>query len=203
MCGPGRTRSSSPSSVPRAPWTSPGRLSTAPPSGRLKGEPKTGRSPVDRVRTGSRHHLITDATGMPLTAALTGGNRNDVTQPIPLLQGVPPVRGTRGRPRRPDVVLGDRGYDHGTYPPAGPGPRREAADRPPRHRTPAPAWAPNAGSRSAHSPTCTGSTACGSAGRSATTATKPSSSSDAHSSAGGDRALWRTMPWASQPPPAG
>jgi hypothetical protein len=48
---------------------------------------------VDRGRTGSKHHLITDATGIPLAATLTGGNRNDVTQLIPLLQAVPPVRG--------------------------------------------------------------------------------------------------------------
>lgn len=75
-----------------------------------------GRSPVDRGRTGSKHHLITDATGIPLAATLTGGNRNDVTQLIPLLQAMPPVRGKRGRPRRrPDVVLGDRGYDHDKY----------------------------------------------------------------------------------------
>ncbi len=38
--------------------------------------------------------------GIPLAATLTGGNRNDVTQLIPLLQAVPPVRGERGRPRR-------------------------------------------------------------------------------------------------------
>jgi transposase len=60
--------------------------------------------------------LITDATGIPLAATLTGGNRNDVTQLIPLLEAVPPARGKRGRPRRrPDVVLGDRGYDHDRY----------------------------------------------------------------------------------------
>jgi transposase len=47
---------------------------------------------------------------------LTGGNRNDVTQLMPLLQAVPPVRGKRGRPRRrPEVVLADRGYDHDKY----------------------------------------------------------------------------------------
>jgi hypothetical protein len=47
---------------------------------------------------------------------LTGGNRNDITQLIPLLQAVPPVWGKRGRPRRrPDVVLGDRGDDHDKY----------------------------------------------------------------------------------------
>ncbi|WP_107309141.1 IS5 family transposase [Streptomyces sp. TP-A0356] len=82
----------------------------------FKGGAKTGRSPVDRGRTGSKHHLITDATGIPLAAPLTGGNRNDVTQLIPLLQAVQPVRGKRGRPRhRPDVVLADRGYDHDKY----------------------------------------------------------------------------------------
>jgi hypothetical protein len=69
-----------------------------------------GRSPVDRGRTGSQHHLITDASGIPLAVTLIGGNRNDVTQLIPLLDAVPPVRGKRGRPRRrPDVVLADRG----------------------------------------------------------------------------------------------
>lgn len=65
---------------------------------------------------GSKHHLITDATGIPLAVTLTGGNCNDVTQLIPLLEAVPPVRGKRGRPRRrPDVVLADRGYDHDKY----------------------------------------------------------------------------------------
>lgn len=60
--------------------------------------------------------MITDATGIPLAVTLTGGNRNDVTQLVPLLEAVPSVRGKRGRPRRrPDVVLGDRGYDHDKY----------------------------------------------------------------------------------------
>ncbi|WP_425582560.1 IS5 family transposase [Streptosporangium longisporum] len=82
----------------------------------LKGGPQTGPSPVDRGRAGSKHHLITDATGIPLAVILTGGNRNDVTQLIPLLRAIPPVRGKRGRPRRrPDVVLADRGYDHDKY----------------------------------------------------------------------------------------
>jgi transposase len=37
-------------------------------------------SPVDRARIGSKHHLLTDANGVPLAIALTGGNRNDVTE---------------------------------------------------------------------------------------------------------------------------
>ena len=82
----------------------------------MKGGPATGRSPVDRGRTGSKHHVIVEAHGIPLATTLTGGNRNDVTQLIPLLQAVPPIRGTRGRPRRhPDRVYADRGYDHDKY----------------------------------------------------------------------------------------
>ncbi|NNN34413.1 IS5 family transposase [Streptomyces sp. S3(2020)] len=78
--------------------------------------PKTGPSPVDRARTGSKHHLITEGHGIPLAISLTGGNRNDVTQLIPLIQAVPPVRGRRGRPRqRPVALYADRGYDHDKY----------------------------------------------------------------------------------------
>ncbi len=48
--------------------------------------------------------------------SLTGGNRNDVTQLMPLIQTIPPVRGRRGRPRqRPDAIYADRGYDHDKY----------------------------------------------------------------------------------------
>ena len=48
--------------------------------------------------------------------SLTGGNRNDVTQLMPLIEAVPPVRGRRGRPRRrPDTIYADRGYDHDKY----------------------------------------------------------------------------------------
>ncbi len=47
---------------------------------------------------------------------LTGGNRNDVTQLIPLIDAVPSIRGRVGRPlRRPKLVYADRGYDHDKY----------------------------------------------------------------------------------------
>jgi transposase len=76
----------------------------------------TGPSPVDRARTGSKHHVLTDARGLPLALTLTGGNRNDVTQLLPLIDGVKPVSGKVGRPRkRPKVLLADRGYDHDKY----------------------------------------------------------------------------------------
>ncbi len=55
--------------------------------------------------------MITDAQGIPLAAILTGANRHDVTQLLPLVAAIPPVRGKCGRPlRRPDRVQGDRAY---------------------------------------------------------------------------------------------
>src|SRR6266545_2439255 len=81
-----------------------------------KGGSETGPSPVDRARNGSKHHLLVDATGIPLAWTVTGGNRNDVTQLIPLLERIPPVLGKVGRPRRrPDRITADRGYDHDKY----------------------------------------------------------------------------------------
>ncbi|MEU6289878.1 IS5 family transposase [Streptomyces sp. NPDC046988] len=78
--------------------------------------PKSGPSPVDRARPGSKHHLIVDGQGIPLAVSLTGGNRNDVTQLEPLLDKIPAVAGQVGRPRRrPDALLADRGYDHDKY----------------------------------------------------------------------------------------
>src|SRR5437773_9136157 len=81
-----------------------------------KGGSETGPSPVDRARTGSKHHLLVDASGIPLAWTVTGGNRNDVTQLIPLVERVPPVRGKVGKPRqRPKRLTADRGYDHDKY----------------------------------------------------------------------------------------
>jgi transposase len=73
---------------------------------------KTGPSPTDRRKAGSKHHLITDAQGIPLAGILTAANVNDVTQLIPLVDSIPNVRGKVGRPRnKPEGVQGDRGYD--------------------------------------------------------------------------------------------
>jgi transposase len=85
---------------------------------RVWGGGKTGPSPVDRARRGSKHHLITCGRGSPLAVSLTGGNRNDITQLIPLLEDLHarPVAGKTGRPRqKPDLVIADRGYDHDKY----------------------------------------------------------------------------------------
>jgi hypothetical protein len=49
----------------------------------MKAGPRTGPSPVDRAKTGSKHHVIVEFHGILLAATLTGGNRNDITQLIP------------------------------------------------------------------------------------------------------------------------
>ncbi|MFE4216224.1 IS5 family transposase [Streptomyces sp. NPDC056844] len=82
----------------------------------LKRGDHVGPSPVDRARPGSKHHLIVDRHGTPLAVTLTGGNRHDVTQLLPLLDAVPAIRGLRGRPRRkPRRLYADRGYDFDKY----------------------------------------------------------------------------------------
>jgi len=76
------------------------------------GGAQVGPNPTDRRKNGSKHHIITDANGIPLATILTGANRNDVTQLLPLVDAIPPIAGRVGRPRfRPDRVQGDRGYD--------------------------------------------------------------------------------------------
>jgi hypothetical protein len=65
----------------------------------LKGGPRPGPARPTGPGPGPKHHVITDAGGISLAATLTGGNRHDVTQLIPLIEAIPPVRGCRGRCR--------------------------------------------------------------------------------------------------------
>jgi hypothetical protein len=112
-----------------------------------QGGGEMGPSPVDRGRPGSKHHLLVDQKGIPLAFALTGSNRNDVTQLIPLVDAVPAVRGMAGRPRRrPDCVIADRGYDHDKYWRML---RKRGSSRlsPAARPSTAPTWAANAGRR--------------------------------------------------------
>jgi transposase len=49
---------------------------------------------------------------VPLATLLTGANRHDVTQLIPLIDAIPPIGGKVGAPlRKPGEVMADRGYD--------------------------------------------------------------------------------------------
>jgi transposase len=72
----------------------------------------TGPSPVDRGKPGTKHHLVTDANGIPLAGSVTPANRNDVTEMAPLVNKLPEVAGKVGHPRRkPDALQGDLAYD--------------------------------------------------------------------------------------------
>jgi transposase len=49
---------------------------------------------------------------VPLATILTGANRHDVTQLIPLIDAIGSIGGKVGAPlRRPEEVMADRGYD--------------------------------------------------------------------------------------------
>jgi IS5 family transposase len=68
---------------------------------------------VDRGKYGSKIHLITERTGLPLSVGISGANVHDSQALIPLVQGIPPIRSRRGRRRRrPGKLHGDKGYDY-------------------------------------------------------------------------------------------
>lgn len=81
-------------------------------AGPEKGE-LTGPNPVDRGKYGSKVHLITERSGLPLSVRISGANVHDSQVLIPLVQGIPPIRSRRGRRRRrPGNLHGDKGYDY-------------------------------------------------------------------------------------------
>jgi transposase len=77
-----------------------------------EGGEDTGPNPTDRGKSGSKHHVMTDAQGVPLSATVTAANVNEVTQALPVLFDLPPVGGKPGPKRqKPERLQGDRGYD--------------------------------------------------------------------------------------------
>ena len=73
---------------------------------------KTGPNPTDRRKAGSKHHLLVDAQGIPVNAVLTEANRHDVTQLLPLVERVQPIRGKRGQPlKKHRSVQADRAHE--------------------------------------------------------------------------------------------
>lgn len=73
----------------------------------------TGPNPVDRGKYGSKIHLITERTGLPLSVGISGANLHDSQALVPLVQGIPPIRSRRGpRRRKPNKLHADKGYDY-------------------------------------------------------------------------------------------
>jgi transposase len=78
----------------------------------LGGVEDSGPNPTDRGRPGVKHHVLTDGHGIPLAADVTGANVPDVKELLVLVEGIGPVGGKPGRPkRRPEELYGDRAYD--------------------------------------------------------------------------------------------
>jgi len=77
-----------------------------------RGGEKTGPSPVDRRKPGSKHHILTDGNGIPIVAKTTAANRHDVTQLLDLVNNVPAIAGKPGAPcYRFAELYADRAYD--------------------------------------------------------------------------------------------
>lgn len=77
-----------------------------------EGGEDTGPNPTDRGKAGSKHHVMTDARGVPLAATVTAAHVNEVTQVFQVLADMPPVGGKPGPKRQePERLQGDRGYD--------------------------------------------------------------------------------------------
>ena len=78
----------------------------------LGGGEKTGKNPTDRSKLGTKHHILTEAHGIPLAVTATGSNVPDVKEVLNVVDAVPPVGGKVGHPRqRPDELYADRAYD--------------------------------------------------------------------------------------------
>lgn len=68
---------------------------------------------MDRGKYGSKIHLITERTGLPISVGISGTNLHDSQALIPLAKGIPPIRSRRGRRRRkPGKLHADKGYDY-------------------------------------------------------------------------------------------
>jgi transposase len=77
-----------------------------------EGGEDTGPNPTDRSKSGSKHHVMTDAQGIPLAGTVTAANVNEVTQVFQVLTDMPAVGGKPGPKRQnPDRLQGDTGYD--------------------------------------------------------------------------------------------
>ena len=67
------------------------------------GEARIPANPTDRGKSGSKHHVLTDAQGIPLAATVTAANVNEVTQVFDVLTNMPPVGG------KPEASAGETG----------------------------------------------------------------------------------------------
>ena len=71
-----------------------------------------GPNPTDRGKGGSKRHVVTEGTGIPLAALLTGANRHDSVVFEDLVDAIPPIKRPSGhRRKRPAKLHADKAYD--------------------------------------------------------------------------------------------
>jgi Transposase DDE domain len=66
-----------------------------------KGGEQTRANPTGRGKPGSKHRLVVDHNGIPLTVCHSAANTHDAMQLLPLVDAIPPMIGPRGKPGRP------------------------------------------------------------------------------------------------------
>ena len=69
---------------------------------------------MERLRRnpGSKHHVLTDAAGVPIVVKTTAANRHDVMELLNLVNDVPAIKGKPGAPPyRFEELYADRAYD--------------------------------------------------------------------------------------------
>lgn len=81
-------------------------------AGAQKGD-LTGPSPVDRGKPGSKIHAVSERGGLPIHVDISAANTNDHLVFAQLIEGIKPIRGRTGRPRKRPVKLhADKGYNY-------------------------------------------------------------------------------------------
>ena len=76
------------------------------------GGEQLGPNPTDRGKPGAKRHIVVDRPGIPLVARLSAANVHDSLLLEAVIDGIPPIRQRRGRPRhRPSKLHADKAFD--------------------------------------------------------------------------------------------
>jgi transposase len=70
---------------------------------------KTGPSPVDRAKLGTKRSVLTEAKGIPLSVAVSGANRHDVKLARPTIENIQ-IKKPRATKRKKQNLCLDAGY---------------------------------------------------------------------------------------------
>ena len=80
---------------------------------------KTGNSPVDRSKLGTKRHILTERDGIPLSAVITSANKHDIKAVTEVIDNViikrpillSTTKGRRGRRKQYQHLCLDKAYD--------------------------------------------------------------------------------------------